>query len=129
MSSKQGTGYRLFKTTYKDARGHRKEAAKWYARAAEQGHAGAQNELGVMYLRGDGVYRNTGEAAKWFRLAARQGDETAIANLKALGIQPSGLLYRCPSCGRTTRVERRPAVSFSCPTCPWSDMQYVGPAY
>ena len=31
------------------------EAVKWYRKAAEQGHAEAQNNLGVMYLNGRGV--------------------------------------------------------------------------
>ena len=32
-----------------------KEAAKWYRRAANQGHARAQFFLGGMYYKGDGV--------------------------------------------------------------------------
>jgi TPR repeat protein len=31
------------------------EAVKWFEKAAEQGHVGAQNDLGVMYLEGKGV--------------------------------------------------------------------------
>ena len=41
---------------------------------AEQGTAGAQAALGVIYDRGEGVPENNAEAVRWFRLAAEQGD-------------------------------------------------------
>ena len=41
--------------------------------AAEQGHADAQYNLGLMYDRGDGVPENDAEAVKWYRMAAEQG--------------------------------------------------------
>jgi TPR repeat protein len=50
------------------------EAAKWNRLAAEQGHAGAQNNLGVCYYEGHGITQDYLEAAKWFRRAAEQGD-------------------------------------------------------
>ena len=40
---------------------------------AEQGHARAQNGLGVMYDRGLGVTQDYAEAMKWYRRAAEQG--------------------------------------------------------
>ena len=49
------------------------EAVKWYRKAAEQGHAAAQNNLGAMYANGQGVARSDAEAVKWFRKAAEQG--------------------------------------------------------
>ena len=49
--------------------------------AAEQGDAEAQNKLGVMYLRGEGVPENNQEAAKWCRKAAEQGHAPAQNNL------------------------------------------------
>jgi hypothetical protein len=48
------------------------EAARWYFRAAEQGQAEAQNELGAMYYDGNGMPQNRAQAARWFRLAADQ---------------------------------------------------------
>ena len=42
-------------------------------RAAEQGDANAQYNLGGMYDNGEGVTENDREAAKWYRLAAEQG--------------------------------------------------------
>ncbi len=46
---------------------------KWYRRAAEQGHAQAQYNLGLMYANGQGVPQDEQEAVKWFRLGAEQG--------------------------------------------------------
>ncbi len=55
-------------------------------RAAEQGDAGAQVDLGVMYSKGIGVPQDLREAAKWYRRAAEQGFVYAQYNL--------GLMYR-----------------------------------
>ena len=50
-------------------------------RLAEQGHAKAQYNLGLMYDNGEGVPENDSEAVKWYRLAAEQGIATAQYNL------------------------------------------------
>ena len=60
------------------------EAAKWYRKAAEQGDAAAQYNLGIMYEEGTGVKQDFAEAAKWYRKAAEQGDTEAAAALKQL---------------------------------------------
>jgi hypothetical protein len=52
------------------------EAAKWYARAAMQGHEGAQEELGFMFNCGFGVPRSDVEAAKWYAKASAQKQRT-----------------------------------------------------
>jgi len=57
------------------------EAVKWYRKAAEQGHARAQFNLGVMYDKGTGVPENDSEAIKWYRKAAEQGHALAQADL------------------------------------------------
>ena len=49
------------------------EAVKWYRKAAEQGNAYGQNNLGKMYANGLGVAKDEAEAVKWFRKAAEQG--------------------------------------------------------
>jgi TPR repeat protein len=46
------------------------EAAKWYKKAAAQGHTSAQNNLGVMYALGHGLRADLLEAYKWLRLSA-----------------------------------------------------------
>jgi TPR repeat protein len=41
------------------------EAVKWYSKAAEQGDANAQYNLGLMYNSGEGIPRDDAEAVKW----------------------------------------------------------------
>ncbi len=53
------------------------EAVKWYRKAAEQGHATAQYNLGCMYNLGEGVREDDSEAVKWYRKAAEQGNSWA----------------------------------------------------
>ena len=55
------------------------KAAKLFHKSAEQGHASAQFNLGVMYETGQGVPEDKAEATKWIRKAAEQGDEDAKA--------------------------------------------------
>ena len=50
-------------------------------RAAEQGHAEAQYNLGVMYQNGEGVQEDKREAVKWYRKSAEQGFANAQYNL------------------------------------------------
>ena len=52
-------------------------AIKWYRMAADQGHAQAQYNLGVMYYYGQGVSQNTSEALRWFHKAQVQGEAKA----------------------------------------------------
>ena len=49
------------------------EAARWFRRAADQGHTEAQFALFGMYSEGRGVAQDKGEAARWFRRAIGQG--------------------------------------------------------
>ena len=56
-------------------------AYKLIAPLAEQGHAKAQFNVGVMYGKGQGVPQDYQEAAKWYRLSAEQGDASAQHNL------------------------------------------------
>ena len=61
------------------------KAAKWYAKAARQGYAPAQNALGLMYWFGRGVRRNEATAFALFQSAANSGFSSAQHNL--------GLMY------------------------------------
>ena len=60
------------------------EAAKWYRKAAEQGVAWAQNNLGYLYGEGKGVTQDYAEAVKWYRKAAAQGHAGGQGNLGAM---------------------------------------------
>ena len=88
------------------------EAAKWYRKAAEQGYvraqnsllymshkaaeqgdAGAQYELGDMYAKGEGVLQQDFvEAMKWYRMAAEQGHAEAQLRLSAMEARE---MWRC----------------------------------
>ena len=45
----------------------------WYRKAADQGQADAQCNLGAMYAGGEGVARSFEAALVWFKKAAAQG--------------------------------------------------------
>jgi hypothetical protein len=49
------------------------EAVRWYSKAATQGHAMAQHNLGVMYDEGKGVPQDTVTAFMWFNIAGTYG--------------------------------------------------------
>ena len=68
-----------------------RSAAFWYQKAAEQGYAPAQTNLGVLYMTGyEGVPPNRAVAVHWFNEAALQGNRAAEDNLRVLGeSQPS----------------------------------------
>ena len=49
------------------------ESVVWYRKAADQGFAKAQYNLGTMFENGKGVQQNDSEAVRWYRKAADQG--------------------------------------------------------
>ena len=53
------------------------EAVRWFRLAADQGHAIAQFNLGVMYANGDGVLKDSVLAHMWANIATANGQETA----------------------------------------------------
>ena len=57
------------------------EAIKWFQKAADQGYADAQSNLGACYDNGNGVAQDYQEAVKWYRRAADQGIAIAQFNL------------------------------------------------
>jgi uncharacterized protein len=66
-------------------------AMSWFRKAAEQGSAVAQVNLGNMYASGNGAPefpRDYAAAMGWYRKAAEQGDvraQTALGGMYALG--------------------------------------------
>ena len=68
-----------------------KEAAVWFRKAAEQGHAQAQSNLGIMYSQGQGVEKDYNEAVKWCRKAAEQGNEQAQGMLGVMYSKGQGV--------------------------------------
>jgi len=65
-------------------RGDYETALAEFRPLAEQGHASAQYNLGVMFDNGLGVPQDYREAAKWYRFAAEQGKVKAQSNLASM---------------------------------------------
>ena len=59
---------------------------------AEKGYALAQNNLGVMYEKGQGVSQNYKTAVKWYTLAAEQGYALAQFNLGVMYDKGEGVI-------------------------------------
>jgi len=59
-------------------------AAKWYTKAAEQGDANAQYNIGVAYQYGAGVAKYEAVAKEWFKLSAKQGNRMAKKEIDEL---------------------------------------------
>lgn len=53
----------------------------WIKKAAEEGRANWQCNLGVCYFYGEGVEKNMSEASKWFKKASEQGNAKAQFNM------------------------------------------------
>lgn len=66
-------------------------AAGWFFRAAEQGHADAQFNLGLMYANGEGVGQDMMQAVELFKKAAEQGHVDAQNNLGAMYFTGEGV--------------------------------------
>ena len=57
----------------------RAQALSWYRKAAEQGYAIAQKNLGNMYENGLGVTQDYVQAYKWYSLAALRFTEPEVS--------------------------------------------------
>src|ERR1019366_3828126 len=88
-----------------------RQAAMWYQKAADQGLANAQYELGVLFQSGKGVEQDFAKASAWYRKAADQGLAGAQLNWDCSSITATGFRRTMP---------RRPAgtVRRRCKVCP-----------
>ena len=68
-----------------------KEAVRLYRLSTEQGDIGAQNNLGLMYSKGQGVLQDYKEAVRLYRLSAEQGVVGAQVNLGVMYDQGLGV--------------------------------------
>ena len=55
------------------------QAVAWFRKAADQGDASAQFNLGVMYANGTGVGQDSIEAYTWISLATARSSEPPVA--------------------------------------------------
>ena len=65
-----------------------KEAARWVRKAADQGDAQAQYNLGTICETGRGVKQELEEALAWYIKAAKQGHKGAIKRVNRLAPTP-----------------------------------------
>jgi TPR repeat protein len=127
LAAEGDAGYQAALGCVYHARQDYKEAMNWHRRAAAQGHAEAQTNIGMLYMDGEGVEQDHAEAAKWFLLGAEQGDRRAQNNLGAFYMNGTGVerdlqksmewlkkaavqghtgaaanidMLRCPGCGK-----------------------------
>lgn len=62
-----------------------KQAFYWYEKAADQGYAIAQNNLGIMYQMGYGIHKNMQKSFYWYEQAQSSGDRPVYTQY-ALGL-------------------------------------------
>ena len=55
-----------------------KEAVKWFRLSAEQGNASAQNMLGLMYGKGQGVLQDYSLAHMWWNICFASGIKVCV---------------------------------------------------
>jgi TPR repeat protein len=70
-------------------RGDYVPAVKLFRPLAQSGNAKAQNVMGVMYRKGEGVARSSAKAFMWFSLAAKKGDTQAKASVQEMAKEMS----------------------------------------
>jgi TPR repeat protein len=75
IAAHYATGFRTKK--------NRREAVKWYQRAALQKHVDAAWNFGWMLVRGEGVRPNVKNGMRWIRRAAKNGSVDAMKFLAA----------------------------------------------
>ena len=66
-------------------------ALYWYTWSAVSGFAGAQNNLGDMFEKGEGTPASLGSAIYWYTQAAMQGEPTAYFSLGELFLEGKGV--------------------------------------
>lgn len=67
------------------------EAHDWFLKAARQGHARSQFEVGFDYATGRGVATDYQEALTWYTRAAKQGHASAAHNLGVMYMDGQGV--------------------------------------
>jgi TPR repeat protein len=89
-----GSGAAAFAGPWEDGmvaynRGDYLPAMKLFRPLAQAGNAKAQNVVGVMYRKGEGVVRSPAKAFMWFSLAAKRGDGRAKASVQEMSKEMS----------------------------------------
>ena len=92
------------------------EAAQCFRKAAAQGHAGAQLQLGLLYKAGQGVPVDFSEAMRWLQKARAQKEPHAACNIAQLYLERQGVDKNLDEAARWFRLgaeENCPRSEFS----------------
>jgi TPR repeat protein len=84
------------------------EAMKWLRMAADQGNVQAEDWVGTMYYRGEGVEKDPAEAARWYREAAEKGNGHAQWQLVDMYQHGIGVPRDLAESKRWAQLGRRP---------------------
>lgn len=68
-----------------------KNAAFWYAKAADAGHFGAMNNLAALYYDGNGITQNFGKAIELYNKLADMGDIGGTTSLAGMYLDGKGV--------------------------------------
>jgi tetratricopeptide (TPR) repeat protein len=98
---------------YFDRQKNYKEAVRRYRKAAEQGHAQAQVNLGALYSKGLGVGQDYTEAVKWYRKAAEQEHAQAQNNLGVMYSEGQGVMQDFKEAARWYRKAAEQGVNYA----------------
>ena len=80
------------------------EAAAWFMKSANKGHASSQCYLGYLYAHGLGVKQSDEEAVNWYKKAAEQGDSLAQNNLGSMYREGRGVQRNVEEAARWFRI-------------------------
>jgi TPR repeat protein len=81
------------------------EAAKWFRKAAEQGHPGAQFYLAKLYEAGEGVPQGFRDALQWYEKAAAQNHPHAACSIGEMYREGRGVTVDLAEAARWFRKE------------------------
>lgn len=85
-------------------RGDATQANIYFRQAAERGSAWGQNNLGINYMQGSGVQKNSTEGARLMAMAAAQGLREAQAALGSCYLEGTGVQKNLAECARWYRM-------------------------
>lgn len=71
--------------------GNYKNAFSFWLKAANQGNASAQFNLGTLYENGEGISQDYSKAFEWYQKAANQGNVDALFNLGSMYYNGNGV--------------------------------------
>ncbi|MBL8519673.1 MAG: sel1 repeat family protein [Betaproteobacteria bacterium] len=71
-------------------------ALRWLRRAASEGHAEAQAQLGYQYLMGIGVAKSDRDAIDWTRMAVKANNPMGLANMGAMHLMGNSMMRPDP---------------------------------